>query len=101
MCELTGYSESELLDVDFQRISHPDDVESDLALMDDMLSGENPSYQLEKRYTHAQRHSVWVLVTASLVRETDGRPLGSGSYRTSTTANSSRDSSCTWPTTIP
>jgi PAS domain S-box-containing protein len=54
MCALTGYSESELLDVAFQRITHPDDVSSDLAMMDRLLSGEVSRYELEKRYTHAE-----------------------------------------------
>ena len=75
MSAVTGYSETELLGVDFQSITHPDDVRGDLVLMDALLSGEMSSYQLEKRYTHAQHHSVWALVTASLVRGTDGLPL--------------------------
>ena len=75
MCAVTGYSMSELLHADFQRITHPDDLDSDLALMDDLLSGEMDSYQLEKRYTHAEGHAVWVLVTASLVRDADRTPL--------------------------
>jgi len=75
MCGVTGYSEGELLEIDFQSITHPDDLERDVAQMDALIKGEVTSYQLEKRYRHAEHNSVWALVTASLVCDDDGRPL--------------------------
>ena len=40
-----------------------------------LLAGQIPSYQVEKRYQHAWGHYVWVLVTASIVRDEDHGPL--------------------------
>jgi diguanylate cyclase (GGDEF)-like protein/PAS domain S-box-containing protein len=75
LCEIVGYSESELLVSDFQTITHRDDLGNDLAEIYRMLSGEVPTCQLEKRYLHKLGHDVWVLSSASLVRDAQGRPL--------------------------
>lgn len=73
-CEITGYSEEELLTRDFQGITHPDDLAGDLELAGQLLRGERRSYQLEKRYIHKDGRTVWVRLTGTMVREADGRP---------------------------
>lgn len=75
LCEIVGYAESELLVSDFQATTHRDDLGNDLAEIYRMLSGEIPTCQLEKRYLHKLGHDVWVLNSASLVRDAQGRPL--------------------------
>jgi diguanylate cyclase (GGDEF)-like protein/PAS domain S-box-containing protein len=72
-CQITGYSQDELLALDFQTITHPDDLNADLALVDQLARGEIESYQLEKRYIHKQGHVVWVLLTGSAVRDADNQ----------------------------
>jgi PAS domain S-box-containing protein len=74
LCKLVGYSESELLSLTFQRITHPDDLEADLDYVNQMLAGEILTYQMEKRYIHKQGHIVWILLSASLVRDSQGEP---------------------------
>ena len=39
LCELTGYSADELLELAFPDITHPDDLELDLALQTRLLAG--------------------------------------------------------------
>jgi len=75
LCRITGYAPAELLDRDFQSITHPDDLASDLELLRRVLSGELDSYQLDKRYIHKQGHVIWCLLTVSLVRGKDGELL--------------------------
>ena len=75
LCELVGYSEQKLLEVSFQGITHPHDLEADLAYVEQTLAGERSSYQMEKRYLHADGRIVWVLLSVSLVRDADGEPL--------------------------
>ncbi len=76
ICEILGYSEEELLGgKTFQDVTHPDDVEADLAQAGRMLAGEVRTYQLEKRYVHKAGHDVWVVLGVSLVRDGEGRPL--------------------------
>ncbi|AMV24268.1 putative diguanylate cyclase YegE [Gemmata sp. SH-PL17] len=75
VCALVGYSEAELLTIDFQTITHPDDLGADLALVEQVLRGELASYQMEKRYFHKSGHVIDVLLAVSLVRDARGEPL--------------------------
>lgn len=74
LTKLTGYTESELLGMTFQDITHPEDLDADLQQLEQLLAGEIASYQIEKRYLTASGAVVWVLLAVSLVTE-DGRPL--------------------------
>ena len=62
LCEIVGYSEEDLLEKTFQDITHPDDLEADLEYFRRMLAGEIRTYQMEKRYLHAEGHEVWGLL---------------------------------------
>ena len=75
LCTLFGYTEAELLTKSFQELTHPADLDGNLHYFQQALAGEIEAYQLEKRYIHQQGHTVWVLLTASLLRDADGNPL--------------------------
>ncbi|MGD9714808.1 MAG: PAS domain S-box protein, partial [Thermomicrobiales bacterium] len=74
-CAMLGYTEEELLHTSSQAITHPDDVSGDLANRDELLAGKISSYQIEKRNIDNSGRTLWVLKTASLVRDAEGRPL--------------------------
>lgn len=74
-CELVGYSEEALLTLDFQSITHPDDLETALEHLHKILSGEITTFQLEKRYLHKNGSDVWVQLSVSWVSDAQGRPL--------------------------
>ena len=69
LCEITGYSESELLQTNFQKITHIDDLSTDFNYVNQLLKGEIRYYQIEKRYIHKKGHIIWVLLSKSLVRD--------------------------------
>lgn len=75
LCEIVGYTETELLISDFQEITNSEDLGNDLAEMYRMTSGEVLASQVEKRYVHLLGHDVWVSNSASLVRDASSRPL--------------------------
>ena len=75
ICDLTGYSEPELLATDFQTITHPDDLDADLGHVRDLLAGRVRSYQMEKRYFRKDGRIVWVFLSVSLVRDALGQPI--------------------------
>jgi PAS domain S-box-containing protein len=66
---LLGYSEQDLLQMTVQAVSHPDDVARQDAEAKRMWTGEIDDYQLEQRYLHRDGHEMWVLVTASALRD--------------------------------
>jgi PAS domain S-box-containing protein len=72
---ITGYTSKELLERTFQDITHPDDLDLDLANAEKMLAGTINTYQMEKRYFHKKGDIVWVLLSVSLVRNKSGEPL--------------------------
>jgi PAS domain S-box-containing protein len=75
LCEIVGYAEDQLLQKTFQDITHPDDLDTDLALLRELIDGCRRFYQMEKRYFHRDGHIVWIRLTASLVRDSAGTPL--------------------------
>jgi two-component system, cell cycle sensor histidine kinase and response regulator CckA len=74
-CNLVGYSESELLDRTFRDITHPDDIDATVEQKRRLFLGEIDSFQVEKRYIHAQGHVVTVSLNISLIRDSDGEPV--------------------------
>jgi two-component system cell cycle sensor histidine kinase/response regulator CckA len=75
LCNIVGYSEEELLERTFQDITHPDDLEAELAHVRRLLADEVRYYELEKRYVHRDGRLVWVMLSVSLVRDAEGEPL--------------------------
>ena len=74
LCDIVGYTEQELRATNFQAITHPDDLATDLAYVKQLLAGEIPTYQMEKRYIHKLGHIVWIQLNVSLVHDSLGRP---------------------------
>ena len=75
LCRITGHTREQLKATTLRDITHSDDVDRDADFLRDLLDGRIPSYQTEKRYRHAWGHYLWVLLTKSLVRDVQGRPL--------------------------
>ncbi|WP_206813764.1 PAS domain S-box protein, partial [Chroococcus sp. FPU101] len=74
LCEMLGYSVSELLAINFQAITHPDDLETDLRFVHQLLNDEIRFYQMEKRYFSKKGEIIWVILSVSLVRNQEGQP---------------------------
>jgi diguanylate cyclase (GGDEF)-like protein/PAS domain S-box-containing protein len=72
LCEITGYTEQELLARTFQSLTHPDDVATNLDQHRAMLDGALEVHETEKRYIHKDGHEVWVRIGITAVRHDDG-----------------------------
>ncbi|WP_052959059.1 PAS domain S-box protein [Methanoculleus sediminis] len=72
--EILGYTAEELSNLTFAAVTHPDDMYVDLDLFEDMLAGARDSYVIEKRYLTKEGRTVWGRMTASLLRDAEGRP---------------------------
>lgn len=75
LCDMLKYSREELLHENFQILTHPDDMDTDLFYLDDLLTGKIPNYQLEKRYYCKDGSLIWAKLWISLVRDSAGQPL--------------------------
>ena len=74
LCDMVGYSENELLDLSFQDITHPDDLEDDLDNVKKLLNKTKTSYQLEKRYIKKSAEVLHAILSVSMICKSDGTP---------------------------
>ncbi len=72
--DITGYLQDEMMQLAFQDITCPDDLDADLAYARQLLEGEIESYTMEKRYVRKDAGLVWVSLTGSLIRDAAGQP---------------------------
>ena len=66
-CEITGYSEEDLLGRDFRELTHPEDLESKERVLDGLIQGESETSAIECRMIRRNGETVWVHLTVSLV----------------------------------
>lgn len=74
LANLLGYSQEELLGLDFQRLTHPDDLGAMLANLGQLIRREVESFQIEKRCKHKNGYYLSVFHVVTLAREVDNRP---------------------------
>ncbi|HEX6713436.1 MAG TPA: EAL domain-containing protein [Thermoleophilaceae bacterium] len=75
ICEISGYSEEELLTTSRQALTHPEDAEAEQSLVDQLLAGDISSYSVENRTLRPDGEWIWTAVNTSLVHDDDGKPL--------------------------
>jgi PAS domain S-box-containing protein len=71
-CDFLGYSPEQLKTVDFQHITYPEDLASDMLQFEALLAGDISSYAMQKRYIHASGELRWGTLSVSLARRPDG-----------------------------
>ena len=74
LCDIVGYTRKELLELTFQDLTYPDDLEPELEYVRQMLAGEIQTYSREKRFIRKDGSYVWIHLTMSLVHEPSGEP---------------------------
>jgi PAS domain S-box-containing protein len=71
--ELTGYSGEELERLGNQGTSHPDDMDEATEVYKRLESGETDEYRREKKFLRKDGTTVWADLSASAVRDDDGK----------------------------
>ena len=71
LCEMVGYSEQELLATHFQAVTHENDLSNMMSEINKLLTGQTKNFQMEQRYIHKQGHAVWILLSVTLVRDSE------------------------------
>jgi PAS domain S-box-containing protein len=72
LAEMIGYSKEELSSLSFEDFTHPDDLEREWQLIEELWDEETTQYRMEKRYIHKDGHTIWVDVAASLFKDERG-----------------------------
>jgi len=73
--DIFGYAEAELLDADFRRFTHREDLASVDEQFQQLVRGRISSHQSEVRYLHRQGREVWAHLGMSVVRDAQGDAL--------------------------
>lgn len=68
-----GYSELELKSKTIMDLTHPEDLEVTLKLIDSFPKESGLLHRFEKRYIHKSGNTVWGLVTSKALRNKDGK----------------------------
>ena len=74
MCEITGYSASELLQMRVPEFTHPEDRQRDWDAFQRVVRGEQHDDRLEKRYVRKDGSLAWVNVNMTVLRDAAGGP---------------------------
>ena len=67
LCEITGYSQKELVNTSADALTHPDDRAADRESFERFTRGEIDRRVVEKRYIRRDGTSVWVHITTTIV----------------------------------
>jgi len=70
-CEMFGYSREELTGKTWVEMTHPDDIEANMALFRRLVSGEVEHYSMDKRFFHKNGDIVYAHLTVSCQRRPD------------------------------
>ncbi len=74
MCRITGYSRAELLRMQFNDYTHPEDRGQDEKFAK-LVRGEIAGYKNEKRIIRKTGETAWVQVDVTMARDKAGKPL--------------------------
>jgi PAS domain S-box-containing protein len=76
LCRILGYSKEELLQLTFQELTHADDLDHNNSIVQQLITGQVSSYELEKRYIQKNGNCIWASLHISIVRnDKDETPL--------------------------
>ena len=74
LCEIVGYSMDELMAINFQSITHPDDLDRDLHMATAVMDRTLDHYSMEKRYLRKDGSVVWVMLFVRRLDATTDQP---------------------------
>lgn len=75
LCQILGYSEADLLKMDFRALTHPDDIDLSSENIQRLFAKEIETFQMEKRYIHRNGNIIWAQLNTALVWNEKGEPL--------------------------
>jgi diguanylate cyclase (GGDEF)-like protein/PAS domain S-box-containing protein len=75
LCKLLGYTDSELLALDLQSITHIEELGESLTAIYNMVEGRAVTSRRSCRFIHKNKSTVWATVSMSSVLDDAGQPM--------------------------
>lgn len=75
LCQILGYSNKELINSSFQRITHPEDKEISANFVAGAIENNKDVLRFEKRYLRKNGETLWGEISSSLIRNAEAKPL--------------------------
>ncbi len=75
LCRMLGYGSADLIGLAIAEITHVEDVADEMKQVQRLVSGEIPTYKMEKRFLTKSGKVAWGNLTASVIRGERGDPL--------------------------
>jgi diguanylate cyclase (GGDEF)-like protein/PAS domain S-box-containing protein len=72
LCEILGYPREELIELSWAEITHPEDLEVDVAEFNRVLAGEIEGYSMDKRFIRKDGEVIFANISANCIRRDDG-----------------------------
>jgi PAS domain S-box-containing protein len=73
-CDILGYSMAEILNLNVQAITHPEDFTTNWQMATKLINGEITTFSQEKRYICKDGSILWGYITATMFRNSTGQP---------------------------
>lgn len=75
LCDLLEYTESELQSRTFQQVTHPDDVNDDINMVERLKDGRLDHYFMTKRYITKRGRVIWIKLRVDPMIDEDGKVI--------------------------
>ena len=75
LCDILGYAQDELLNMTYHDLTHPADQHATREQLDTIRNAAGDGFRVEKRYLHKTGRVLWVEVTGSMLRDSNGQEL--------------------------
>lgn len=72
LCEMLGYTKDELIGITWDKLSHPDELKTNIDLFNQSLAGKIDSYELDKRFIRKDGKIIYVTLSVVCQRNDDG-----------------------------
>jgi len=73
LCRHAGYTIEEVLLLNFDTITHPDDIAESRECVRSLLANERSDCRMEKRYLHKSGRPIWTDESTTMLRTPRGR----------------------------
>ncbi|MBN2893393.1 MAG: PAS domain S-box protein, partial [Bacteroidales bacterium] len=67
-CDIVGYSQKELKNLNFADITHQDDLDIDKKQIEKVIANKINSFTITKRYIHKNGENIWISLYSNVIR---------------------------------